>query len=194
MVRKKQKKQGDRFVPARVLQRTATVMYPFYRSIACRKTYADQWSKAVVTTDLDKMLKMLTKVSPKAKGLSLGSNSIGYFVGFPVKNPNLEFSNGTTIIPGTAQFTFETKIHQAIARAVLPFYCKLARNHKFALAVSREVSNRNHKQLTTLVRSCVCTPALISVKMDLEGPGISLAFKYKSTKYLYRNLLFIDIA
>lgn len=192
MVKKKLQKHEQGFVPARVLQNTARVMYPFYRAIAFHKKYADHWSKAVITADLDKMVRLLTKVSPRTKGLSLGTNGIGYFVGFPIKNPNLEFSNGTTIIPGTTQFTFDPKIHQAIARAVLPFYYKLARSPKFAETLSKAVRSGNEKLVRCLIRSVVRTPALASVRMDLEGPGISLTFKYKSTKYIYRNLLFVE--
>ncbi|WP_454190822.1 hypothetical protein [Paenibacillus sp. Marseille-Q7038] len=194
MVMKKLPNQTRGFVPARVLQNTARVMYPFYRAIAFHKKYADRWSKAVSTTDLDKMVRLLIKASPKAKGLALGTNGIGFFVGFPIKNPYVEFSNGTTIIPGTTQFTFDPRIHQAIARAVLPFYSKLARDRTFALTLSNAVRSGNEKLVRCLIRSLVCTPALISVKMDLEEPGISLTFKYKSTKYIYRNLLFIDQA
>lgn len=194
MVKKKLTKQAQGFVPARVLQNTARVMYLFYRTIAFHKKYADGWSKAVITTDLDKMVRLLTKVSPKAKGLSIGTNGIGYFVGFPIKNPYLEFSNGTTIIPGTSQFTFDPKIHQAIARAMLPFYYKLAKDRTFAVTLSNAVRSGNEKLVRCLIRSLVRTPALISVKIDLEEPGISLSFKYKSTKYIYRNLLFIDQA
>lgn len=192
MVKKKLSRQPQRFVSHRVLQNTARVMYPFYRTTACHKKYAERWSKAVITTDLDKMVRLLTKVSPRAKGLSLGSNGIGYFVGFPVKHPYLELSNGTTIIPGTTQFTFNPRIHQAIARAVLPFYYKLAKDRSFAVSLSDAVRSGNEKLVRHLIRSLVRTPALISVKMDLDGPGISLNFKYKSTKYTYRNLLFID--
>ncbi|WP_211745674.1 hypothetical protein [Paenibacillus sp. Marseille-Q4541] len=192
MGKKKLQQNVQGFVPTRVLQNTARIMIPFYRAIAFNRKYAQRWSKAVVTTDLDEMVRLLTKVSPKAKGLSIGSNGIGYFVGFPVMNPQLEFSNGTTIIPGTARFTFQTKVHRGIARAVLPFYCKLAMNRDFAMKLSKAVSNRNEKLVRCMVRSLVRTPALISVNMDLEGAGISLTFKYKSTKYIYRNLLFID--
>ncbi|MBD7969157.1 hypothetical protein [Paenibacillus gallinarum] len=194
MVKKKIPKQAQGFVPARVLQNTAKVMYPFYRAIAFHKKYADGWSKAVITTDLDKMVQLLTKVSPRAKGLFLGSNGIGYFIGFPVKNPYLEFSNGTTITPGTTQFTYDSKIHQAISRAVLPFYYKLARDRSFAVRLSNAVKSGNEQVVRCLIRSFVHTPALISVKMDLDGPGISLDFKYKSSKFIYRNLLFIDQA
>ncbi|GIP45417.1 hypothetical protein J45TS6_38760 [Paenibacillus sp. J45TS6] len=194
MVKKKLPKRAQGFVPARVLQNTAKVMYPFYRAIAFHKRYADGWSKAVISPDLDKMVRLLTKVSPRAKGLSLGSNGIGYFIGFPVKNPYLEFSNGTTVIPGTAQFTFDPRIHQAIARAVLPFYYKLAKDRSFAVSLSNAVRSGNEKVVRCLIRSFVRTPALISVKMDLDGPGISLNFKYKSSKFIYRNLLFIDQA
>ena len=192
MVKKKLPKPVQGFVPARVLQNTARVMYPFYRAIAFHKLYADRWSKAVITTDLDKMVRLLTKVSPRAKRLSLGTNGIGYFVGFPIKNPNLEFSNGTTIIPGTTRFTFDPKIHQAIARAVLPFYRELACNRKFAVTLSKAVRSGNEKLVRCLIRSLVRTPALVSVRMDLGRAGISLTFKYKTTKYIYRNLLFID--
>lgn len=192
MVKKKLPKQAQGFVPARVLQNTAKVMYPFYRAIAFHKRYADGWSKAVIAPDLDKMVRLLTKVSPRAKGLSLGTNGIGYFMAFPVKNPYLEFSNGTTMIPGSTQFTFDPKIHQAIARALLPFYYNLAKNRTFAVTLSKAVRNRNEKLVSSLIRSLIRTPALVSVRMDLDGAGISLNFKLKSSKYIYRNLLFID--
>lgn len=192
MVKKKRPSHAQEFVPARVLQNTARVMYPFYQAIAFHKSYANGWSKAVITTNLDKMIRLLTKVSPRAKGMSLGTNGIGYFIGFPVTNPYLEFSNGTTMIPGSTQFTFNPKIHQAVARAILPFYYKLAKNRTFAIALTKAVRSGNEKRVSDLIRSLIRTSALVSVRMDLDGAGISLNFKFKSSKYIYRNLLFID--
>ncbi|MBB3109625.1 hypothetical protein FHS18_001688 [Paenibacillus phyllosphaerae] len=194
MVQKKTilRKSNDGLVPVRVLQRTARKMLPFYQAIAASQTYAMKWSKAVTTADLDKMASLLRAVSPKINFEQLGSNSIGYFVAFPSGDPRFLLTNGTTILPGSTQSVFEVRIHRAIARAVLPLYLKLARDCSFAAAFNKAVGMGNDKVVRQMVRSVVRTRALISIGTGVEEGGVSLTFKYNSTEFIYRNLLFLD--
>jgi hypothetical protein len=180
------------FVDVRVLQRAARTMLPFYRAVAVSEVYARKWSKAVVKTDIDRMAKLLAMVSPLSQGLPLGSNGIGYFVGFPIRKTQRELTNGTTIPPGTVQFVFEPKVHRAIACAVFPLYRELAYNRAFAVVFTKAVGRRDLAAVKKLVRMLVHTPALRLVEVGVEEGGVSLTFKYKFSKYEYRNLLFVD--
>lgn len=172
------------------LQRVARIMLPFYRAIAISGPYARQWSEAVTGLDLDRMVRLLTAVSPRAAGLPLGTNSIGYFVAFPQGDRPLQWTNGTTIPPGTTQSVFEPRVHRAIARAVFPLYLELARNRSFAAALERAVLAEDTKAVRRMVRCLVKTPALVSIGTGLEEGGLSLSFRYRFTEFLYRNLLF----
>ncbi|WP_274362090.1 hypothetical protein [Paenibacillus thermotolerans] len=179
-----------RFVHYRTVQKLAALMVPFYKTIAGNHDYAARWSKAVIATDVQRMERMLAAVSPKTEGLPLASNGIGYFVSIPAGIRDIQLTNGTTIPPGTVQFTFETRIHRAIARAVLPLYRELARNCGFARALARAIRTNDAKTVRMMVRSLVRTSALRSVNVDVEDGGLALNFKYRSSKYIYRNLLF----
>ncbi|MFC4101417.1 hypothetical protein [Paenibacillus xanthanilyticus] len=182
----------DGLVPVRVLRRVARKMLPFYRAIAVHPSYAAKWSKAVAGTDLDKMARLLRAASPHISFEQLGTNSIGYFVAFPSGDSRFVLTNGTTILPGSAQSVFEARIHRAIARAVLPLYAKLAHDCKFAAAFNKAVRRSNDALVRAMVRSLVRTPALIAIGTGTEEGGVSLTFKYHSTEFVYRNLLFLD--
>lgn len=194
MVQKKSMRRQSKngLVSVRVLQQTARKMLPFYKAIAASQSYAVKWSAAVTATDLDKMARLLRAVSPKINFEQLGTNSIGYFVGFPSGDSRFVLTNGTTIPPGSAQAVFEVRVHRAIARAVLPLYDKIARDCSFAAAFNKAVGTGNDKVVRRMVRSLVRTPALISVGTGIEEGGVSLTFKYNSTEFIYRNLLFLD--
>lgn len=174
------------------LRRVAAIMLPFYRAVALNGTYARQWSEAVTGLDLGKMEKLLTAVSPMAAGLPLGTNSIGYFIGFPREREPLKWTNGTTIPPGTVQSVFEPRVHRAIARAVYPLYRELARNPGFALAFEKAVLAEDRTAVRRIIRSLVRTPALVSIGTGVEKGGLSLTFRYRFSRYPYRNLLFLD--
>lgn len=181
------------FVDYRILQQAAAIMLPFYLAIAGSQKFAERWSEAVVATDLEEMQRLLVLVSPRTKGLPLGTNGIGYFVAFPPDGDSpVQLTNGTTIPPGSVQFFFETRVHRAIAHAVLPLYKELARNRSFAIAFSRAVAMGDDACVRRMVRSLVRTPALISIGTGVEEGGLSLTFKYKFSPYRYRNLLFLD--
>ncbi|AEI42965.1 hypothetical protein [Paenibacillus mucilaginosus] len=185
-------KRKNGFVPVRVLQRTAAIMLPFYRAIAKNGAFARQWSRAVVATDLIAMGRLLKSVSPRTSGLPLGTNGIGYFVAFPTGNFRLELAAGVTIPPGTAQFIFEARAHRAVARAILPLYIQLARNTCFAAAFSKAVGREDRRAVNRMVRSLVRTPALVSVDVGVEQGGIALNFKFPFSRFVYRNLLFLQ--
>lgn len=179
-----------RFVDFRTVQRMAALMLPFYRTIAVSRSFAVRWSRAVVTTNVNRLSRMLASVSPKTEGLPLSSNGIGYFVSINTNNPDVQLTNGTTIPPGTVQFTFESRVHRAIARAVLPLYCELARNACFARALTKAIRRNDLKAVRKMVRGLVRTPALRSVNIIVEDGGLALNFKFKFSKFVYRNLLF----
>lgn len=173
-----------------ILAKIARNMAPFYYKIAVNKAYAKAWSKAVRELDLSKMEQLFrTVVTTKLDGVS--TNGIGYFLDFQFPEPILLYSNGTSIIPGTAQFTFATPVHRAIAKAVLPFYIALASKRSYAASVAAAVRSNNKKRLTELVRLYISSQALKSISIAFSG--ISLGFKYKSVRFTYENLFFREI-
>ncbi|GAK40622.1 hypothetical protein TCA2_3112 [Paenibacillus sp. TCA20] len=190
MKRKAPKKSAH--IPVSRIQYSATVMLPFYRAIAEHPKYASAWSKAVIAADLDKMGVLLGLASRKAMGLPLGSNGIGYFISFPTKHSISELTNGTTIIPGSVQFYFNTRVHRMIARAVTPLYTQLAYNRPFAAALSRAAGVGDVKAVNKMVRALVKSKALIRVEAGIEDGGIALNFKPSCSPYIYRNLLFLE--
>lgn len=178
---------SDVGISGAVLQKAALGMLPFYMRIASNKRYAEEWSKAIVSADLDRMKMLLGSVSRLAAKQGLGTNGIGYFIDFDDKNHPWFLSNGTTIPPGKVRFHFSTRVHRAISGSVLPFYRQLASNRAFADALAK-VIRRNEKELVErIVRGLVCTSALKSVSM--QEHGIVLSFKYPFSKYSYENLL-----
>ncbi|SFS54363.1 hypothetical protein [Paenibacillus sp. 453mf] len=181
------------YIPVSQVQYSAKVMLPFYRAIAEHRKYASAWSRAVIAADLDKMGELLGLASKKARGLPLGSNGIGYFISFPKKNSITELTNGTTIIPGSVQFYFNTRVHREIARAVIPLYTQIACNRPFTAALSRAAGAGDVKSVNKMVRSLVKSKALIRVEAGIEEGGIALNFKPGCSKYIYRNLLFLEL-
>ncbi|MBB6671391.1 hypothetical protein [Cohnella nanjingensis] len=189
----KRKTNPNRFVTAELLRRMATVMLPFYGAVAARDGFARQWSRALLALDLDRMLKLLRAVSRGARKepLGIGTNAIGYFVSFSAAEPIGQYADGVTIPPGTVQYTFETRIHRAVAKAVIPLYRSLAGNPRFAASLARAIRGNDRPAAIRLVRSRIRTAALKEIA--IESSGVALTFKFKSTKYEYRNLFFQDI-
>lgn len=175
---------------AGVLQYIAKRMLPFYRKVASDGIYARRWSNAVVDTDLDQMDRLLKQASPNIGRHFLGSNGIGYFVDFRFAEPFRGYTNGTTIPPGTVQFVFEPQAHRALAAAVIPFYCSLAGNRKFAQAVAKAIEEDDPERLSMLVRSRVKSKSLKTV--GIESTGLAMNFRFTFSKYPYRNLLIKD--
>lgn len=180
-----------RGVSAKMLQQVALTMLPFYRKIASNPKYAQQWSKAVVAADLDRMGKMLKSVSREAGRQGLGSNAIGYFVSFSEDHHSSAYMNGTTIPPGSVQFHFSTRVHRAIARVVIPLYRKLACSRSFAMSLADAIRKNDSLIVERLVRNLVQTQALKSVK--IEDGGMVLVFKHSFSKYSYQNLLLREL-
>ncbi|MGZ0042410.1 hypothetical protein [Paenibacillus ottowii] len=173
---------------AKTLQKISAAMLPFYKAIAIRRTFAIQWSRAVVQGNLDRMKSLLRSVAPFAAKQGLGTNGIGYFISFFTQPPMLYYTNGTTIPPGTVQFTFEPKVHRAIAKAVFPLYRELARNQSFASALAKAINRQDQRAVHVMIRSLIPSSALKSV--HIEDDGFALLFKYPFSKYPYRHLLF----
>ncbi|MBM7563376.1 hypothetical protein [Paenibacillus sacheonensis] len=150
-----------------------------------------RWSKAVRKADLDALLAMFKSVVKTAKLNSFSVNGIGYFVDFAFEEPVLQYTNGTTIPPGSTQFTFSTPIHQAIARAVLPFYRALASSKSYAAALAAAINGNHAARVRSLIRRKVPTAALKCIQIRFSG--LFLDFAYASSKFTYRNLLFREI-
>ncbi|SFS62009.1 hypothetical protein [Paenibacillus sp. BC26] len=174
-----------------ILSHVAATMVPFFRKIVLNYSYALKWSKAIRGADLDTLSALFKSVAPYAKLNGFSTNAIGYFFDFEFPEPILQYSIGTTIPPGTTQFTFSTPIHRAIARAVLPFYKALRASSSYAAAVAAAVNNNNRTRLAALIRQKVTACALKSITIDFSG--IALSFKYSSSKFTYRHLLFREI-
>ncbi|HEY4390569.1 MAG TPA: hypothetical protein VGN02_04405 [Paenibacillus sp.] len=169
-----------------VLQRIARQMLPFYKAVACNQKYAALWSKAIVAGDLDSMTKLLCRVSPVLGKQGLGTNAIGYFISFTIHKSS--YSNGVTIPPGAVRFKFETRVHQAMSRTLLPLYQKLACQRSFAERLARAIRSHNEPLATALIRSMVRSAALKSVHLD--DTGFILIFKFPFSKFRYQSLLF----
>lgn len=172
---------------ADTLRKVSVAMLPFYKAIASRRTFAIHWSEAVIQGNLDRMKSLLCSVAPFAAGQGLGTNGIGYFISFLAQPPMLYYTNGTTIPPGTVQFTFETRVHRAMAKAVFPLYRELAHNRSFASALAKAINRQDERAATVMIRSMIPSFALKSVQ--IEDHGFALLFKYPFSKYPYRHLL-----
>ncbi|MBP2000250.1 hypothetical protein J2Z69_001269 [Paenibacillus shirakamiensis] len=177
-------------ITASVLQKIAIALLPFYRAIAFNRRFAQQWSEAVVSANLDQLRLLLASVAPFASRQGLGTNGIGYFISLEVGTFGDSYTNGVTIPPGSVQFYFPARIHRLVARDVLPLYTTLAVNQEYARALARAIRQHNQRLVHNLIRSRVRTRALQSVTIE-EG-GFALQFKYPSSKYVFRNLLTSD--
>lgn len=179
------------YVTGTVLRRVATSMVPFYRKIAGNSSYARQWSTAVVTADLDLMGRLLSSI-PALDGVdNYATNGIGYFISFPYPAPVASYTNGTTIPPGTVQFTFNPQVHRRIASALLPLYRKLAASRRFAERFAAAIRRNDSRTLQIMIRRYVTARSLRSV--TIQEQGVALLFKTSLSKYPYRNLLFQEI-
>ncbi|WP_334077733.1 hypothetical protein [Paenibacillus sanfengchensis] len=173
---------------AYLLQRMAAGMLPLYKAVACNPRFAEAWSRAVVGADLDGLKKMLCVVAPRLAHHGIGTNGIGYFITFSA--PSSSYSCGVTIPPGQVQFHFNPRIHQRIARAVLPYYREMASRPSYCAALARAIRRGNQRAASRLVRCFVKCPALKAVK--IQSGGINLVFKYPSSKFEYTCLMFRD--
>ncbi|CAM4462162.1 hypothetical protein [Paenibacillus typhae] len=188
MAQPNRRQQAQPLVTARVLRQVAKAMLPFYRKIAGNRTFAQQWSAAVTGADLGLMGSLLAQIPTLAGVQNYGTNGIGYFISFPYPPPVVFYTNGTTIPPGTVQFTFNTRVHRTVALAVIPFYRRLAASAAYADALASAINRNEAKRVDTLVRRLVKTKALQTV--TIEDHGVALRFKTRYSKYPYRNLLF----
>lgn len=181
----------NRFVSARVLRKTARWMLPFYRAIATNKRYAVRWSRAIVTVNVPALQRLFRAASPLARNPLPGTDGIGYIVNFEFRGPVNLYGSGTEISSSSARFVFEPRVHQAIARDILPLYRTLAVNPAFARALARAIRRGEPRTVKLMVRSLVRTPYLRSV--SIEESGLALAFKYPFTQYTYEHFLVHEV-
>ncbi|MFD2877644.1 hypothetical protein ACFTAO_19195 [Paenibacillus rhizoplanae] len=118
---------------------------------------------------------LLHSIPALADAENYGTNGIGYFISFPFPLPVAFYTNGTTIPPGTAQFTFNTDAHRCIARSIIPLYRELAVNRSFAEAMAAAIRRKDTRAVRIMVRRLVKTKSLKSV--TIEESGIALLFK-----------------
>ncbi|MBP1990497.1 hypothetical protein [Paenibacillus eucommiae] len=181
------RKPDNRYVSVKVLRKVALNMLPFYRKIACNRVFSVKWAKAVREADLDTMLKMFRSVVSVPLS-SFATNAIGYFIDFPFSEPIGPYTNATSLRPGTTQFTFNSTIHQHIAKAILPLYTEIIRNPHYTALIVRAIRNNNQAFLDRLIRSKVITKRLISI--DIDYSGMFLGFRYPASKFVYYNQFF----
>ncbi|WP_108721989.1 hypothetical protein [Paenibacillus ihuae] len=188
MAQPNRRQQVQPLVTARLLRRVAKAMLPFYRKIAGNRSFARQWSAAVVKADLSLMGRLLSGIPTLAGVNNYGTNGIGYFISFPFPLPVAFYTNGTTIPPGSVQFTFSTMVHRAVARSVLPFYKKIAVSQSYAEDLAVAINSNQSKTVNAMVRRYIKSQTLKSI--TIEEHGLALLFKTRFSKYPYRNLLF----
>lgn len=175
-------------VTGRVLRQVARRMLQFYRKIAANRSFASQWTTAIVTSDLNEMRRLLASIPSLAKVEHFGTNGIGYFISFPFPQPVDFYTNGTTIPQGSVQFTFSTQAHRSISLAVIPLYRKLAASRPFAESFAAAIRRKDNKAIEVMVRRLIKADSLKSV--TIEEYGVALLFNTRFSEYPYRNLLF----
>ncbi|AEI46248.1 hypothetical protein [Paenibacillus mucilaginosus] len=183
---------SGRCITTAVLQKAAGAMLPFYHRIATNRAFAAAWTKGVRRGDLGVLERLLREVQlylPRISSFS--TNGIGYFVDFRAPRPVLQYTNGTSLRPGTAQFYFHTGVHRSIARVLVPLYREIVRNKPFARLIVAAVRSGNTGLLTRLVRSKVTTRALKSV--TIEFSGFALGFRYAASPYTFYNQFFREL-
>ncbi|PYI53054.1 hypothetical protein [Paenibacillus flagellatus] len=169
------------------LRRTAGAVIPLYRKIASDGAYARRWTRAVRTLDLGRMIRLFEETRPIGR-LGLATNGIGFFVTVPFPAPLQEYTNGTSIPPGTTQFRFGTKANRTIAAAVLPLYRTIRDCPPFASALSAAIRRRNLRRVRELVHSRVRSRFLRDV--TLIESGFAMEFRIPGDKFPYLNEFF----
>ncbi|MWC28870.1 hypothetical protein [Paenibacillus sp. MMS18-CY102] len=170
------------------LGKTAKAMLPFYRRVAASRPYSLRWAKAVRRGDLDTMIAMLHPYVPRFAIDGIATNGIGYFVDFPISGNQPPYTNATSIRPGQTQFTFSAAIHRQIANAIIPLYTEIAANKPFRDYLVQAINASNQALVSRLVRSLVPTHRLKTVR--IAQSGITLGFRYPSSRYVYHNEFF----
>ncbi|TVY10785.1 hypothetical protein [Paenibacillus cremeus] len=181
----------NRFVSVPVMRLMARRMIPFYCRIANNRKYAEAWTAGVRKADVNALVRLLKQVGIQVPSREVGSfatNGIGYFVEFNAPSPINLYADGTTLQPGTTQSYFNTTVHRAIARAVLPLYRAIAFQPVFAKLVVRAIVTGKLRLLHVLVRSKVKTLALRTIQ--IQESGFRLGFKYAASRFVFYNLCF----
>jgi hypothetical protein len=175
---------------AAVLSKTAATMIPFYCKIACDARYAREWSKAVASADLGKLIRLFRRAT-RIRNPMLSTNSIGYFLDLSFPPPLYLYTNGTSQRAGTAQFRFSAKAHRHIAAAILPLYLTIRDSKPFAGALANAIRLRKRKIIEQLVRSRVRSPYLRHV--ELIHAGFAMGYRVPGVKGTYYNDFFREI-
>lgn len=178
-------------VSPQVLSRTAATMLPLYAKFLKSRMFADQWSKAVRETDLNTLNKLFRSVAPNAPIESLATNEIGFFVDLKYPKPQDHYTNGTTITPDQTQHNFSAIILRRISLAILPLYRAISRSKVLAGAIVNAIRFHDLLKLNQLIRLYIPTKYLIGVQ--IVPSGFSLAFKYPSSKFIYKNEFLYEV-
>lgn len=174
-------------VTARVLQEMGRAMFPFFLAVSCNRTYALQWTRAVITANFTQMERLFRLVSRRRRPSSFGAGQTGYFIIFPAPPPVNLYTTGTVVVGRGQQAAFTTRGHRAVARDVLPLYRELALNRGYAFLLALAIRRGDRATVNCLVRKLIGTRALKVVEIRLSG--IVLTFKYGFNQFPYRHLL-----
>jgi hypothetical protein len=181
---------ANQFVTSNVLRTVARNILPFYKKIAYDRAFSMKWAKAVRVADLATMLKMFHSVNPLAACSSFSANGIGYFIDFPFPKPIYLYTHATSLLPGTAQFTFESTVHCHIAKTILPLYREMIRNKAYLTLLTQCIRSGHTGVLNLLIRSKVTTERLVSI--EIRSSGMWLGFRYPMSKFVYYHQFFRD--
>ncbi|QJC52011.1 hypothetical protein HGI30_10920 [Paenibacillus albicereus] len=177
-------------LPASALSRAAGAMLPLYREFLRSRRFAERWSEAVREADLDTLLRLLNRFVPREEVQSFSTNGIGFFVDLRVPPPLERYTNATTIVPGTAQFTFQPEALRLISRAIVPLYRRLASNPSYARLVALAISRNDNARLKRLVLPYARSRYLAGIQ--IESSGFVLRFKFPGTGLVYLNEFFYE--
>jgi hypothetical protein len=135
------------------------------------------------------MLRLFRQTSPVRPGrYGFGTNGIGYYLDLRFPQPIVQYTNGTSQQPGSAQLQFSTKAHRSIARAVLSLFRTIVYSRPFAVALAEAVRRSDAVMAERLVRTRVHSPYLRSV--DLLEAGFALRFRIPGVRNEYANEFF----
>ncbi|WP_168123355.1 hypothetical protein [Paenibacillus sp. HB172176] len=182
------KKRTQKLSTAAV-QATAAYMLPFYRKAAKNEAFAKAWSAAVRKGNIDAMQKLLSTVLPQHIRLAeLGSNGIGFFIGFTFPYDDYPYVNSTSIRPGETQNTFSDEMFRLISKDILRFYAALVSSKAFAEALVKAVNLGHTKRLKQYIKMFI--PSCALKKIESDDSGFYLGFESAESKYTYYNQFF----
>ncbi|OXM16461.1 hypothetical protein [Paenibacillus herberti] len=173
-----------------MLARTAGSMLPLYREFVRDRQFSRRWSQAVKEADLDTLLLLFQEKVPFAVLDAFSTNGIGFFADFSYPAPLNSYTNATSIIPGTAQFTFSSTALRRISTAIVPLYRKLSTSRLFARHAADAVKRGDDEKLDRLLRPYVRSRFLVDIQ--IKSSGFQLSFKFPGSNLIYQNKFFFD--